>query len=258
MTPDAIDAAARQLVDARRTGKPGPRLPQACRPAGIDDALTIQRRVAELLGEPIGGWKCSLPNPQQLTVAPVFAANLYRTSPCAMPVSAGNAAIEPEVAFVLGRDLPSRSSPYSESEVRAAIAETRLVLELLACRYADPASASIPELVADSLKDYGIYIGPVLADAFNRELAAFPVTVAGPDGTILTREGRHNDGHPLKPLVWLANWLAGNPFGWTRGLRAGDIVTTGSYAGALEVPAGIPLRVVFGDLGTITAEFVAL
>jgi hypothetical protein len=38
---------------------------EACRPAGIDDALTIQRRVAELLGEPIGGWKCSLPNPQQ-------------------------------------------------------------------------------------------------------------------------------------------------------------------------------------------------
>jgi 2-keto-4-pentenoate hydratase len=258
MTPDAVDAAARHLVAARLAGKPGLRLPESCRPATSDEAVTIQRRVAEVLGEPIGGWKCSLPNPQHLVVAPIFASNLYRTSPCAMPVNAGIAAIEPEVAFVLGRDLPPRVTPYSDDEVRGAIAEARLVLELLTCRYADPASATILEIVADSLKDYGLYLGPVLDDAFTRPLATLPITVAGPDGTILTRDGKHNDGHPLRPLVWLANWLADNPVGWTRGLRAGDVITTGSYAGALDVPAGIPLRVVFGDLGTITAEFVAL
>ena len=34
-------------------------------------------------------------------------------------------------------------------------------------------------------------------------------------------------------------------------LRAGQIVTTGSYAGALEVPLATPLTVVFGTLGTM-------
>jgi 2-keto-4-pentenoate hydratase len=97
----------------------------------------------------------------------------------------------------------------------------------------------------------------VLPDAFARALDAFPLTISGPDGTILTRDGRHGDGHPLRPLVWLANWFGTNTAGWTEGLIAGQIVTTGSYAGALAVPADMPLRVRYGDLGTLAVQFVA-
>jgi len=52
-------------------------------------------------------------------------------------------------------------------------------------------------------------------------------------------------GHPLRPLVWLANFLR------ERGerLRAGQVITTGSYAGALEVPLATPLTITFGALG---------
>ena len=32
-------------------------------------------------------------------------------------------------------------------------------------------------------------------------------------------------------------------------LRAGQIVTTGSYVGAVDVPLATPLTVTFGDLG---------
>jgi 2-keto-4-pentenoate hydratase len=34
-------------------------------------------------------------------------------------------------------------------------------------------------------------------------------------------------------------------------------VTTGSYAGALEVPIATPISVTFGDLGEIRVELVA-
>ena len=257
MTPSAIDAAARQIVAARRERKPGPRLPESCRPATIDAALAIQRRIAALLGAPIGGWKCSLPTADKSIVAPIYAAEIGRSSPCALPVAGGQASIEPEIAFVLGRDLPPRATPYTEAEVRAAIAETRLVLELMGSRYADPAGLPFPELLADSANDYGLYIGPLLPDAFTRTLDAFPLTISGPQGTILTRDGRHNDGHPLRPLVWLANWFGTNTAGWTEGLVAGQIVTTGSYAGALQVPVGTPLAVRYGDHGTLTVELAA-
>ena len=60
-----------------------------------------------------------------------------------------------------------------------------------------------------------------------------------------THDGRHGDGHPLRPLVWLANFLAARG----EGLRAGQVVTTGSYAGAIEVPLDELLTVTFGDLG---------
>jgi len=34
-------------------------------------------------------------------------------------------------------------------------------------------------------------------------------------------------------------------------------VTTGSYAGALEVPPATPLRIAFGELGAINVELAA-
>jgi 2-keto-4-pentenoate hydratase len=138
--------------------------------------------------------------------------------------------------------------------VRSAIGETRLVLEILGSRYADPAGVQFPEALADQVSNEGLVVGPILADAWSRPLEGFPIEVDGPSGPLHRRDGRHPDGHPLRPLVWLANELAAN----AGGLEAGHIVTTGSYAGALEVPFGAPLRVTFGSLGEIAVTCAAI
>jgi 2-keto-4-pentenoate hydratase len=72
--------------------------------------------------------------------------------------------------------------------------------------------------------------------------------VSTPAGVLMTRDGKHPDGHPLRPLYWLINYLAerGEP------LRAGQIVTTGSYAGVLEVPLDTPLTFKYGDFGSLS------
>jgi 2-keto-4-pentenoate hydratase len=140
--------------------------------------------------------------------------------------------------------------------VRAAIAETRLVLEMLDSRYADPAAVTFPELLADQVSNQGLFVGPILSDAFTRPLEGFPIVIEGRTSALHRCEGRHPDGHPLRPLYWLANFLAGRAE--IRGLKAGEIVTTGSYAGALEVPVATPLSVQFGDLGEINVELVAV
>jgi 2-keto-4-pentenoate hydratase len=251
MTPSALDAAALHLLAARRLRRPGPRLPESSRPSNIDDALAIQRRVALLLGEPIGGWKCSLPTTERTLVAPIYAAAIDSVSPRAVPAVDGFARIEPEVAFVLAKDLPRRSTPYGEAEVRAAVGETRLVLELIGCRYVDPGGLPFPEMLADGANNYGLHVGPVVQGGPERALEAFPLTIRDPAGAILARDGAHPDGHPFRPLVWLANWFGQSSAGWEQGLSAGQIVTTGSYAGALDVPFATPLTVAFGDLGAL-------
>jgi 2-keto-4-pentenoate hydratase len=228
-------------------------LPESCRPTDFDAAFAIQRRVAEMLGQDIGGWKCSVPaSAGQLNVARILAPTIVRTSPCAVVATGQSAKIEPEVAFVMGRDLPRRATAYSEGEVRGAIGETRLVLELIGARYADPAAASWHELTADSMQNQGLFVGPLVPGGLTAALAAFPVTVGGAHGVLSTHAGRHGDGHPLRPLYWLANFLAARG----EGLRAGQVVTTGSYAGAIEVPLGEPLTVTFGDLGVIAIRLV--
>ncbi len=256
LTAAQRDEAARHLLAARRARQPGPRLPESCRPTEIEDALAIQQRVQALLGVATGGWKCSLPTPERaVAYAAIFAPTIVQISPCPVIVHGATVRIEPEIAFVLGRDLPRRAAPYSEPELRSSIAETRLVLEILGSRYADPGLVTFPELLADQVANQGLFVGPALRDAFSRPLEGFLIAVDGPAGALRRRDGRHPDGHPLRPFLWLADFLATRPE--VGGLKAGQIVTTGSYAGALEVPAETPVLVRFGDLGSVAVELVA-
>jgi 2-keto-4-pentenoate hydratase len=246
-----VEIAAQHLMAARRARRPGNRLPVECRPADCDGALAIQRRVTELIGEPIAGWKCGPPLPGRINLAPIMGPTIFwESSPsnnCPVFTEEPTMGIEPEVAFVLGCDLAPRAAPYTESEVRSAIAETRLVLELLRGRYADLAAVSFEEKLADSLTNQGLFVGPVVEEGLGRKLDGFPVTVEG-----VVHEGRHPAGHPLAPLYWLANYLSAHG----EGLVRGQIVTTGSYCGVLELAVGVPLRIEFGGLGVLSVEFI--
>ncbi|MBK6602899.1 MAG: 2-keto-4-pentenoate hydratase [Betaproteobacteria bacterium] len=254
MLDDANENAARFLAAAREAGRPGERLPEAWRPADLDAALAIQRRVGELLGQRTGGWKCSLPSPARpILAAPILAPTIQRGPRCVVAAAGDAARVEPEVAFVMGRDLPRRDRPYADDEVVAAIAETRLVLELLGSRYADTTAPTWEEMIADCLQNQGLVIGPRVPGGLDAALESMVVVVRGPRGILLTHDGHHGDGHPLRPLCWLANFLAERD----RGLTVGQVVTTGSYAGAITVPLGQPLTVAFGDLGSIAVELIA-
>jgi 2-keto-4-pentenoate hydratase len=245
------ESAAQFLAAARKIGLPGGRLPEATRPADLESALAIQRRVVELLGQAVGGWKCSVPSElRPILAAPIYASTIYRESPCPVVVTGNVARIEPEVAFIIGRDLPRRDAPYSEAEIRSAIKEPRLVLELLGTRYAHPADVSWPEMMADNVQNQALFVGPTFARGLDATLNAFAVTVEGKAGVLSRHDGHHGDRHPLNPLYWLANFLAARG----EGLRVGQIVTTGSYAGAIEVPINQPLTVTYGDLGSVAVE----
>ena len=101
-------------------------------------------------------------------VAPIYAATIGSTSPCAVPAQRDLRADR------AGDRLRARAAtcrggrqPYTEAEVRAAIGETRLVLELMGSRYADPAKIPFPEMLADSVNNYGLYVGPVVPNGLD-------------------------------------------------------------------------------------------
>src|SRR5687767_612612 len=246
---EADERAAQYLATARRSRQAGPRLPEDRRPRSLESVLAIQSRIGELLGETIGGWKCSAPSGSKILAAPLYASHIYTGPRC--PVLSGS--IEPEIAFVLARDLPARDRPYTDAEVEGAIGEARLVLELIASRYAQPKEAEFLEKLADHASNQGLYLGPAIPGGVTPEMGSFPISIEAHGESIFTVEGKHPDGHPLVPLRWLANFLAGRG----KGLAAGMVITTGSYAGVIDVPVGEPLRIVFGEIGVIEVELQA-
>ena len=254
MPTAATESAARVLAAARSARRPGERLQEALRPDDVEAALAIQQRVTELLALPIGGWKCSLPAPERpVAMAPIYAPTIFATSPCPILPIGGKARIEPEIAFVVGRDLPQRDAPYDEAEIRAAIREPHLVLELIGPRYADPSAVTFFESLADGINNQGLFVGPSVPNALEQRLDEVPIAIDAGSVSLHAVQGRHPDGHPLKPLVWLANFIARRQ----GGLQAGEIVTTGSYCGVVDVPLNTALTVRFGALGALWVEFTA-
>jgi 2-keto-4-pentenoate hydratase len=259
LTDQQIEEASQLFIARRRNALTGPALPPSCRPTDIDDALHIQQRVLQLLGAQVGGWKSSVPPPGGAILAPIPHDRIFRTSPCSMPLIDGLAAVEPEIAYVMAADLPPRATAYSPEDVLQAVASTHLAFELIVTRYAPQTALELPDKLADSLSNYGLFLGPAIAAEYAKEnidgqtLPAFRLTLSNGSQELGQWNGKHPDGHPLRALHWLANDLSTR----NTGLRRGDVVTTGSYHGLIHLPVAQPLRMSFGSLGEIAIEMQA-
>jgi len=247
--------AARYLLAARDAGAAGSRIPAECRPQTLGQAFAVQQRTAELLlgrGDAIGAWKSSLPSPEKTVVAPIYASTIWRAEAGPVPAHTAAPRIEPEIAFELRQDLPLRPQPYTEAEVDAALGGARLALEVLGCRYAAPEHASLPELLADHMFNHGLILGPRIASP-DAAPGSMSITLRIDGQETEQHAGIHPNAHPRAGLYWLANFLREQGLG----LRAGQHVITGSYAGFLEVPVNRAIELVYGDLGALSLRMAA-
>ena len=249
--PALITSAATILAARRTCGEQGPRLPDWCRPSDVDTALAIQAAVTEQIGDRIGGWKCGSPVEGRLVVAPIYAGTIHADSPCAVWARAGQARVEPELAFILGHDLPARDACYTPAEVDAAIVRTHLALELIDSRYSNPGDADFAENLADGLLNQGLFIGPHVDGEAARNTSDMPIQVALEMDQEIHLNGRHPNSHPRAPLYWLAEFLRSQG----TGLQAGQAVITGSYAGSFYLPLEQEIAIRYGGLGVLTVRF---
>ncbi|WP_431095075.1 fumarylacetoacetate hydrolase family protein [Polaromonas aquatica] len=250
LAPEQRAQAAIELIARRTTGKPGPRLHESCRPVDLEDGWWIQQEVTRRLGLSVAGWKASPPSPGKLVAAPIYQPALSRAAACAVPFPAGSGTVvvEPELAFVLAKDLPPRQQPYTGVEVDAAIGSVHAALEICASRYTDHSSLPFPELLADGIVNNGLWLGPELGAP---DVATFQLTWQIAGETTQTAEARHPNGDPRTPLYWLANFLRERGIG----LLAGQAVITGSYAGVLKLPLGKRTQFDYAGLARFEVEF---
>ena len=247
---DLTQAAANLIFEARRDRTTVARLPEHLRPTTKEAAIAVQRAVTNLLQKPVRAWKCAVPKPDRFPCAPIF--DLFEAGAVPVVPATSIKLIEPEVAFVLSKDLRRRETPYSESEVRAGIASAHLVVEVLGPRFSQFMETDIHEKVADHIVNESLVLGPEISVPVAETLQGFDFTMSSSHGVLVHMKATHPDGAPFGGLLWLVNYLCSEGLG----LSKGDVITTGSYAGFVNAPLGQELTLTYGDLGSVKLELL--
>jgi 2-keto-4-pentenoate hydratase len=250
-TTPAARAAARLLEAWGPTGSPLAGWEEALRPRSFPEAYAIQDAVTAAKG-PWAGWKVGAASPESTPLcAPMYATGLTR-SPAHLPDAAFRSrGIEAEVAFTFARGLLPRQPPYLREEVLDAISTAHPGLEVVESRYAEPSKLDVYSAVADSQGHRAYVVGPSVADWRGLDLRHLPVTLLVDGRPAVVRQGGNTAGDPIRLLLWLANE------GSVRqgGIRAGDVVTTGSTTGLTVVPPQSSVVARFQGLGEAVLQF---
>jgi 2-keto-4-pentenoate hydratase len=259
-----FEAARSALREARRNARCLEPVAPNWVPADLGQAMRLQCAVSTDLGR-VRGWKVS-----GLTADQQRAMGV--TSPLAGPLLgpwlrlSGEASftrsqfvrprLECEFAFELSADLPTRAGGYTRADVEKAIGAVRLGVEIVDSRL--PQGSPVLMELADALNNGAYVVGAATPAWRDVRFAEQPIVLRWHDGTKTTEIATGNaqpilDGDPVGAVVLLANLPALHP----HGLRAGEIVTTGSCTGAVAVPGAGDYEADFGALGSVRLRFVS-
>ena len=239
----AVDKAADLLIAARRAREPLGRLPADCRPVSVDDALRIQAATVERSGERVAGWKVGGVVDGRLTYGVLLGSRIVRSGGRVDARDAALLGMEAEIAFRFVRDAPPRDEAYSYTEVAERVVALP-ALEIVATRYRDYHGTPAIERIADCMSNGAFVAGDERADWRSFDLANLAVSLEFDDATIVARTGGHASGDPLLPAVALVNELRA-----TIGVRAGQLMTTGTYTGINYAKPGQRVRASFARFG---------
>ena len=137
-------------------------------------------------------------------------------------------------------------------EVMAAVSSLHPAIEVPDSRYRAFVKVGGPQLIADTACACWFVVGAA-ADAEWRtfDLSQHPVVAYRNDMVAGHGSGANVLGDPRVALSWIANELRT----FENGLRAGDVVITGTCLVPIAVAPGDRVRMDFGRLGTVATAF---
>jgi 2-keto-4-pentenoate hydratase len=257
-----IRAAAEIIATARRNRTPLQPLPGDAAPQTEADGYRIQDALHDLLAADFGslvGYKigCTSPVMQQYLNIPhpcaggVFAKGIHASGVALKTNDFVRVGVECEIAVKLARDLLPSEAPFTAEWVAEAIEAYLPAIEIVDDRYSDWQTIGAPTLVADDFFAAACVLGPPVARSAAPDL--LHVIGRADINGVEVGQGTGADvlGHPHHALAWLANHLAAG----ATGLRAGEIVLTGSLVKTVWLKAGDEVVMELAGLGRVAAAF---
>jgi len=251
------DDAVERLLAARADHRPIPPFSET-RALTVEEAYAVQDRLrAALLGRGgrIVGWKAGFTSkPAQAMfqatepVCGFLLADGVFASGAEVPCGRFAAVVvEAEVAFVMRRDLagPGVTPPRALQAVEGALP----ALELVDFRYSGKPVAT--DVIADGVYASAIVLGGPVTPVAGLDLALEGLVYELNGAIAATNTAAEVMGGPANSLAWIANHLGSRGLG----LRAGDVVMTGSVSTLLRPKPGDSVRATFTRLGSVSARF---
>ena len=248
------------LAALRREGRQVSGLEPRLVPPDKATAYNVAQMVAEELGWAVAGWKIAAMKREMQealrTDSPIYGrvfAPMVKASPLRVAHSTLCSPI-PEVEYQvrLGVDLPPRDEPYTEAEVGDAVASLHPGVELAECRFVhDAAFPPLEAILADGAGASTIVYGPPIEDWRMRDIAGQEVVLLCNGKPRRRGTAATSLGHPIRPLVWLANEMSRSGIG----LKAGQMISTGTLTGMLAPKPSETYVADFGPLGNVSVTF---
>ena len=226
----------------------------------IEDAYAIQQRlIARRLGagERVVGKKIGVTSQAVMNMLGVFQPDfgilldgmVYNEG---QPIDA-RTLIQPkaegEIAFVLKHDLMGPG--VSAADVIAATEGVMACFEIVDSRI-ENWKIKIQDTVADNASCGVFVLGDRLVDPRDVDLGTCGMVLEKNGEIVATGAGAAALGHPANAVAWLANTLGSLGMG----LKAGEVVLSGSLAAMVPVQAGDSLRVSIGGIGGCSVRFI--
>jgi 2-keto-4-pentenoate hydratase len=225
----------------------------------LENSYAIQAEVTRLSGHATVGFKVgstSAAAQKRLGTTepgsgPILAPFLYGSPVRLGIVPAQMPAVEGEIAFRLGHDLPPRDGDYTHDEVRDAINAVAGAIEIVGTRVAGGLADYGRALsTADGGVNIALVVGAWDTDWRRHDLKALEVALCINGAEKDRGPGARALGDPMNVMVWLANQQS--IFG--RGLKAGEVITTGTCTGIEAIHPGDVIEADFSGLAPVRIE----
>ena len=228
-------------------------------PTSETEAYNVQTEMIATSGLDVVGWKIGATvealfpvlGVTQPFLGPLFKPYTYNsgTEIKAIP----STRVETEIAVRLKSDLPAREAPYSRTEIEAAIQSIHPSFEIIEVRFDGELEGAGFRAIADGGLNGSVVLGSEVINWTDYNLENYPVSLAI-NGSIVC------DGN-FAVLIWdhvfdALSWSMAQPMLSQHGLRANDIVMTGTCTGMIPVSPGDHVVADFGKMGDVRAQFV--
>jgi 2-keto-4-pentenoate hydratase len=178
----------------------------------------------------------------------VLASRVHRSGATVRRKNYGRLGLEFEIAVRIKSDVPVTSGPCTAAMIAPHIDGVCAAIEIVDDRSADYSSLDVRSLVADNSWNGGIVLSefatkwPDLEGVLGR---------ATKDGAAIGEGfGRDILGHPFNSAAWLATQLASRG----EGLKAGQVVMTGSVMKTVFPEEAAGYRFEFAGLGSVEVQ----